>query len=78
MGSTAVLHCTVTGKPRPLVAWQHSGGEVERDSQHSVLSNGTLVVYGVHKGRNEGQYVCQGSNVAGMARVTILLVITGT
>ncbi len=73
--STAALHCVATGKPHPLVAWQHGGKELKWDSQYSTLSNGTLLVYGVTKGRDEGRYVCRAENVAGVNEVSVKLLL---
>lgn len=74
-GATAILDCVASGKPQPSVAWQHRGRQLARDSQHSPLSNGTLLVFGV-EGTNEGHYECHAENVAGSDSVTVLLAIT--
>ena len=75
-GETATLHCVAVGRPHPLVQWSH--GDVllsERGVGHSVLVNGSLVLYAVEGGRDDGVYVCQAHNTAGLDQLNSTIII---
>ena len=71
--STVALHCVVTGRPGPSILWLRNGTEIHRDGHYSPLHNGTLLVYNVRKGKDEGEYVCRAMNGAGVAEITIIV-----
>lgn len=72
-GKTAVLHCAATGKPPPTLSWHYGGHQLERDHIHSILPNGTLLVYGTERGRDEGVYTCRANNTVGVTELRTLL-----
>ena len=76
-GDTAALHCVPEGRPRPLLSWQRDGVLLERDGTHSILSNGTLVMYGSSE-REAGVYVCRVESEAGSVHTSVLLQVYGT
>ena len=47
----------------------------ERGVGHSVLVNGSLVLYEVEAGRDAGVYVCQAHNSAGLDELTSTIII---
>ena len=77
-GDTAVLDCNATGNPPPTVSWFHSSLPIPEDEDTRILQidNGSLVVTSV-RGGDEGEYVCQATNVAGSETATVQLVVNG-
>ena len=67
-GDTAVLTCTVTGDPSPVISWYHSGTQLAGETQTS------LTLEGVER-EEEGMYECVASNQVGDDRATITLVV---
>ena len=74
-GDTAVLHCAATGRPHPHITWSHGGLQLELHATHSILANGTLLVYDMKKGRDGGVYICTARNMAGKDEIQSTLVI---
>ncbi len=66
-GELAALYCTATGKPPPTLSWHYGGHQLERDGTHSLLANGTLLVYETESGRDGGVYTCRAQNSVGVA-----------
>jgi hypothetical protein len=74
-GGTVALHCAATGRPHPLITWHHGGLQLEVDATHSILANGTLLVYGVEATRDGGVYICTAQNKAGTDEIQSTIVI---
>ena len=72
----AALHCEADGKPKPSLSWHRGGLQLERGQRHSVLANGTLLVYMAEK-KDGGVYVCTASNRQGSVEAYQLLIVTG-
>ena len=68
-GERAALHCAATGNPPPTVSWHYGGRQLERDDTHSILANGTLLVYETESGRDGGVYTCKAQNTVGVAEL---------
>ena len=77
-GDTAVLDCNATGNPPPTVSWFHSSLPIPEagDTRIHQTVNGSLIVTSV-RGGDEGEYVCQATNVAGSETATLVLVVNG-
>ena len=75
-GGTAALDCAATGRPHPQVSWHHGGHQLETDATHSILANGTLLVYEVEMARDGGVYLCTAHNEAGTDQNSAFLVAT--
>ncbi|XP_036947749.1 matrix-remodeling-associated protein 5 isoform X1 [Acanthopagrus latus] len=79
-GSTAFIHCTATGSPKPVVRWITPDGVQLTASQfvagHNliVFPNGTLYIRTLGPG-NAGRYECSASNVVASSRRTVILSI---
>ena len=68
-GETAALHCAATGKPTPTLTWHYGGHQLERDATHSILANGTLLVYETESIRDGGVYTCKAYNSVGVVEL---------
>ncbi len=68
-GETAALHCAATGKPPPTLTWHYDGRQLEKDATHSILANGTLLVYKTKSGRDGGVYACSVYNSVGVVEL---------
>ena len=75
-GFVVSLHCVAAGKPKPNLTWHHGGLQLERGQRHSVLANGTLLVYGAER-KDEGVYLCRATNIQGSVEARLLLLVTG-
>lgn len=73
-GTTVMLPCQASGRPRPQVSWVWQGRVLQGDEHYGVLYNGSLVVYWVDEG-DGGEYGCIAQNTAGTALSTITLVV---
>ena len=52
------IDCNVTrGNPAPLISWFHNSDMIH-GPQYNVLSNGTLVIENLVRGRDDGVYTC--------------------
>ena len=71
-GHTAAMHCAPEGRPYPTLSWQQGEVRLERDNTHSVLNNGTLLIYSVAE-QDSGVYVCTVENDAGSTEARVLL-----
>lgn len=74
-GEMAALYCTATGKPPPTLSWHYGGHQLERDGTHSLLANGTLLVYETESGHDGGVYTCRAQNSVGEAELRHLLFV---
>ena len=72
VGSTIMLPCEATGKPRPQLSWMWQGRTLQADGHYGLLYNGSLLVYSVDD-RDVGDYYCIAQNVAGMAQNLVSL-----
>lgn len=79
-GSTAYIHCTASGTPRPVIRWitpngiQHIPSQSPTGNNVYVLSNGTLYVRGLSPG-NSGRYECLASNTVATSRRVVFVSI---
>ncbi|KAL5480076.1 hypothetical protein EMCRGX_G023697 [Ephydatia muelleri] len=73
-GSTVMLPCQASGRPRPQVSWVWQGRVLQGDDHYGVVYNGSLVVYSVDEG-DGGEYGCIAQNTAGTAQSTVTLVV---
>lgn len=79
-GSTAVIHCTATGSPQPVIRWLTPDGLQLVASQSVsgrnliVFPNGTLSIRGVSSG-NTGRFECSASNAVASTKRTVNLSI---
>ena len=75
-GDTAILHCNATGNPPPTVSWFHSSLPVPEPGDTRLLQaeNGSLLVTRAGS-EDEGEYVCQATNIAGSETATLHLVV---
>lgn len=77
-GSTAYIHCTASGTPRPVIHWitpdgiQHIPSQSPNGNNIFVLSNGTLYVRGLSPG-NSGRYECLASNTVATSRRVVFV-----
>ncbi len=76
-GQMAVLNCTVTGDPTPIMSWYRNGTEVPNPStpRYQVASGGLLVISGSVKEEDDGQFDCVASNAAGSDMDTVILTV---
>lgn len=79
-GSTAYIHCTTSGTPRPVIRWitpdgiQHIPSQSPTKNNVYVLSNGTLFIRGLSPG-NSGRYECLASNTVATSRRAVFVSI---
>jgi hypothetical protein len=70
VGDTVELHCFFFGYPTPTITWTRSNGTA-LPVLHSE-DKGVLTIYNVQQA-DGGEFVCRGSNAAGVAEQKILL-----
>ena len=75
-GGVASIDCLATGSPRPSVSWHHGNILLERDDRHSILANGTLLLYEA-KTSDQGSYTCTATNIMGTVEQLNLLLVDG-
>ena len=77
-GDTAILDCNATGNPIPSVSWLQNSLPVPipGDSRIQQAANNSLILSGVTRD-DEGAYVCQAENIAGMETATVDLFVNG-
>ena len=77
-GSRAILDCVATGSPIPIVSWFRDSISLPNPAIPRIQQapNNSLLISGVEKS-DEGEYVCQASNAAGVATVTVELTVYG-
>ncbi|KAJ7333691.1 hypothetical protein OS493_015773 [Desmophyllum pertusum] len=73
-GSTASLHCRVSGYPVPAIAWTKDGDRLPSRDRHVVLPSGTLRVLFASPD-DQGQYECQAINVIGVRLARAFLTV---
>lgn len=77
-GSTAYIHCTTSGTPKPVIRWitpdgiQHIPSQSPTKNNIYVLSNGTLFIRGLSPG-NSGRYECVAHNAVATSRRTVFV-----
>ncbi|KAK3708278.1 hypothetical protein QZH41_017644, partial [Actinostola sp. cb2023] len=68
---SAILHCSVSGYPRPVVTWSKNNGTL--DNKRSVVDNsGKLAIKHVTRD-DTGIYQCKASNILGKVQNTAIL-----
>ncbi|XP_029373631.1 immunoglobulin superfamily member 10 [Echeneis naucrates] len=77
-GDPLFLHCLSDGSPRPMIYWTIPGGHTFTRPQvlgrYQLFENGTLVVQDTTL-HDRGNYICRARNNAGVAVVTVPVVI---
>jgi hypothetical protein len=67
-GNTVSLKCIANGLPVPNITWYKSGGQQIIDGL-AVITNGSKVsILTTENCKDYGQYKCQATNVAGVAK----------
>lgn len=79
--STAMIHCTAMGDPKPTIQWDKDLDYLNINSSDSgrltLLENGTLYFTEVHL-EDEGVYGCTIGSSAGLKREEARLSVRGT
>ena len=75
-GSTAVLNCSASGNPPPIVHWIFRGINVTNDTVKYIIRNGVLTILNVEL-NDTGDYHCTASNVYRFVNGTIELKVQG-
>jgi hypothetical protein len=65
-GEDVRFDCKVDGRPNPSTSWLFKNQNIS--TNHSVLSNGSLLLYSVYNNDSyEGEYSCYAENEAGQS-----------
>jgi len=68
---SAILHCSSSGYPRPVIVWSKANGSLATD-RTTVYSSGRLVMKKVTPD-DSGVYVCKASNILGTLQTTAIV-----
>ncbi|RDD40649.1 Contactin-3 [Trichoplax sp. H2] len=76
-GEDGVIRCTVTGGPRPTMAYTKDDRFIDllRNAKYSIMKNGNLVIHNVVE-NDAGNYKCMATNRFGTASVAGIAVVT--
>ncbi|XP_077991222.1 peroxidasin homolog [Glandiceps talaboti] len=73
---SAVLHCSATGYPRPVIVWKKHDQILPEDERYRISPGGSLQIFDVRR-RDEGAYQCEAVNsvdsVSASARLIVLI-----
>ena len=75
-GSSAVLNCSASGNPPPIVHWIFRGSNIINDTVKYIITNGVLTILNVEL-NDTGDYHCTASNVYRSVSGTIELKVQG-
>uniref|UniRef100_A0A4W3IC21 Immunoglobulin superfamily member 10 n=1 Tax=Callorhinchus milii TaxID=7868 RepID=A0A4W3IC21_CALMI len=77
-GESLFLHCSANGIPKVSITWTAPNGYVlnrpQINGKYTLYENGTLVVRDTNV-QDRGNYVCKAHNTAGLASITIPVII---
>lgn len=74
--TTLIIHCPVSGFPRPKIVWFKDGQQLTFLPGLSLSVNGTLTVRGTAVG-DSGTYMCTARNLVGNASASSDVTIVG-
>lgn len=72
VGADVEFQCKISGHSNPVIVWRKKEGRIPSDRAYVLNSN--LRISNV-KVSDEGEYVCEGGNLAGTAETSATLVI---
>jgi Leucine-rich repeat (LRR) protein len=67
-GETAVLECMASGSPKPTLTWSKDGGAIIATERHFFTADNQLLIIVKTKPTDNGQYMCEMSNILGTAK----------
>ena len=73
-GVDITLQCQAEGNPQPTITWQRDGQPLDSNGHYTVRDDGALVISSPQH-TDSGGYVCLATNVMGMARKSLHLVV---
>ena len=73
---TAVLNCSASGNPPPIVHWEFHGSNITNDTVKYIITNEVLTILNVEL-NDAGDYHCTASNVYRSVSGTIELKVQG-
>ena len=74
--SVAILYCSATGNPKPIIKWEKIS-DILPGNRYEVSSSGELRLRQVRLG-DAGVYQCEARNILGVSRARSSLVVHGT
>ena len=73
--SSAILHCSVTGNPKPKLLWRKVNGVLPKN-RYEVSPSGRLKLKQVRLG-DAGEYQCEARNILGVSQAKLSLEVHG-
>ncbi len=78
MGTTVALSCTSSGDPLPDLTWSHDDVTLATDGRVIISSDRHSLTLVNASQEDEGQYICEATNLVGSEFATITLDVQGT